>query len=322
MENNYEIILTDFETGAVKLSNKSDLNNIFTFNFDFLKEVLETIIKNQISLQKQFEEKSNSHDKNIEILNNKFIEFNNIKQKEINSFSLEELNNRLDKLNNDNKKQDEINKIEVEEYIKDNGSMFSAFKEVSQEDLITANYSDNIFVNAGPGTGKTYTLLHKLNHMIGNQEVDPESIMILCFTNAAVKEIKDRMIRFADTSGRREMINVDARTFHSFSWWLIQQANELFVGQNGYRYIDYTSLNYDQSIEAAIRIVSKFGKEIFEGWSHFIVDEIQDLTDQRAILVLKMVEQCMLNNVGVTVCGDSCQAIYDYSIDKKKAILT
>ena len=98
MENNYEIILTDFETGAVKLSNKSDLNNIFTFNFDFLKEILETIIKNQISLQKQFEEKSNSHDKNIEILNNKFIEFNNIKQKEINSFSLEELNNRLDKL--------------------------------------------------------------------------------------------------------------------------------------------------------------------------------------------------------------------------------
>ena len=98
MENNYEIILTDFETGAIKLSNKSDLNNIFTFNFDFLKEVLETIIKNQISLQKQFEEKSNSHDKNIEILNNKFIEINNIKQKEINSFSLEELNNRLDKL--------------------------------------------------------------------------------------------------------------------------------------------------------------------------------------------------------------------------------
>ena len=98
MENNYEIILTDFETGAVKLSNKSDLNNIFTFNFDFLKEILETIIKNQISLQKQFEEKSNSHDKNIEILNNKFIEFNNIKKKEINSFSLEELNNRLDKL--------------------------------------------------------------------------------------------------------------------------------------------------------------------------------------------------------------------------------
>ena len=98
MENNYELILTDFQTSAVKLSNKSDLNNIFTFNFDFLKEILETIIKNQISLQKQFEEKSNSHDKNIEILNNKFIEFNNIKQKEINSFSLEELNNRLDKL--------------------------------------------------------------------------------------------------------------------------------------------------------------------------------------------------------------------------------
>ena len=55
MENNYEIILTDFATGEVQLSKQAELNNLF--NIEHLKEVLTTIIKNQINLKKQFEEK-------------------------------------------------------------------------------------------------------------------------------------------------------------------------------------------------------------------------------------------------------------------------
>ena len=96
MENNYEIILTDFSTGEVQLSKHSELNNIF--NFELLKEVLTTIIKNQINLKKQFEEKSLKQNKLIDTLNNKFIEFN---QKEILNFSPKELNkltNRVNKL--------------------------------------------------------------------------------------------------------------------------------------------------------------------------------------------------------------------------------
>ena len=93
---NYEIILTDFATGEVQLSKKAELNNIF--NFQLLKEVLATIIKNQINLKKQFEEKSLKQNKLIDTLNNKFIEFN---QKEIFNFSPQELiklNNRINKL--------------------------------------------------------------------------------------------------------------------------------------------------------------------------------------------------------------------------------
>lgn len=210
----------------------------------------------------------------------------------------------------------------ADEYVHENGSMFTAFEEVEQKEIIMEDYRKYLFVNAGPGTGKTYTLLHKLENMIDVQGVDPETIVVLCFTNAAVKEIKDRMLAFAEKTGNRQLINVDARTFHSFSWWLLQQANDLFIGSKGYKYIDYTKLSYDESIDAAIRIIRLFGEEIFEGWSHFIVDEIQDLTDERALLVLKMVEQCIKNNVGVTLCGDSCQAIYDYEQDHKKSIMT
>ena len=96
MENNYEIILTDFATGEVQLSKQAELNNLF--NFELLKEVLTTIIKNQINLKKQFEEKSLKQNKLIDTLNNKFIEFN---QKEILNFSPKELiklTNRVNKL--------------------------------------------------------------------------------------------------------------------------------------------------------------------------------------------------------------------------------
>jgi superfamily I DNA/RNA helicase len=214
---------------------------------------------------------------------------------------------------------DNINIDKAKLYVKKYGSMFAAFEDVEQTDIITTNYDDRIFLNAGPGTGKTYTILHKLENLVAKQDVDPESIMVLCFTNAAVKEIKDRMMRFADQTGEWSLNNIDARTFHSFSWWLIAQANELFVGKNSYQFIDFTKLDYDASICAAIRIIKKFGDDIFVGWSHFIVDEIQDLTDERARMVLAMIEECIKHGVGITVCGDSCQAIYDYTQDDEKS---
>lgn len=195
-------------------------------------------------------------------------------------------------------------------------NIYNAFLSAEQEDIIRAEPSERIFVNAGPGTGKTYTLIEKISYMVQWKGVEPDSIQVLCFTNAAVEEVKERLARFVDEGGTRSLINVDVRTFHSFAWWLINQANALFVGEEGFKYIDMQSLTYDSSISKARYIMSKFDDQILKGWSHFIVDEIQDLTDVRARFVLQMVESCMANGVGITVFGDSCQAIYDYSQDR------
>ena len=195
-------------------------------------------------------------------------------------------------------------------------NIFNAFMSSEQEDIIQADPSERIFVNAGPGTGKTYTLIEKINYMVQWQGVEAETIQVLCFTNAAVEEIKNRLAKFIDDGGTRSLINVDVRTFHSFAWWLINQANTLFVGEGGFKHINMQSLSYDGSISVAKYIISKFEDQILAGWTHFIVDEIQDLTDVRARLVLQMVSSCMRNNVGITVFGDSCQAIYDYSQDQ------
>ena len=193
------------------------------------------------------------------------------------------------------------------------GSIFKAFSEVSQEEIIQAPLRQWSFVNAGPGTGKTYTLMKKITYMIEHLEQRPEEILVLCFTNAAVNEIKARIQKYAAEEGDRSFINVDVRTFHSFSWLLISQANENFYDRPNYKYTDLAKLDYDQSIRKAAEIIREFGDEIFDKNTHLIVDEIQDLTNERAYLVMAMIRECMKNGAGVTILGDFCQAIYDYS---------
>ena len=209
------------------------------------------------------------------------------------------------------KERENLDKVKLfeEKY----GSIFRAFEEVAQEEIIQAPADQYSFVNAGPGTGKTYTLIKKITYLIEEQGVDPEGILVLCFTNAAVNEIKSRIQKHIEEEGDISFINIDVRTFHSFSWLLISQANEIFRDRKNYRYIDLSTLNYEKSINEAIRIIKNYGDEVFGGCEHLIVDEIQDLTNEKASLVITMVKECMKNKVGITVLGDSCQAIYDYT---------
>ncbi|WP_031548894.1 UvrD-helicase domain-containing protein [Oribacterium sp. FC2011] len=192
-------------------------------------------------------------------------------------------------------------------------SIYNAFEETSQSKIIESDISENIFVDAGPGTGKTYTLMNKLVYMVDELEVDPETIVVLCFTNAAVAEIKKRKNDLSYEGASRAIRNVDVRTFHSFAWWLINVYNNEMQEENNWAHIDMNSLSYDGSIIRATKIIKDYPEVVLGGWKHFIVDEIQDLTDVRARMVLELINGCNKVGCGVTVLGDSCQAIYDYN---------
>lgn len=186
-------------------------------------------------------------------------------------------------------------------------NIFSHFVECEQEKIICSDPNNILFVDAGPGTGKTYTLIKKLEYMVCEQGLSPDGILVLCFTNAAVDEIKDRLRNFVTNGADRGLINVDVRTFHSFAWWLIGQANAM-----EWENINMSSLNFDMSLKKAAAIISKHNKDILYNWEHFIVDEVQDLTNTLARFVLYIVSACVKNQCGFTVLGDACQSIYNY----------
>lgn len=188
----------------------------------------------------------------------------------------------------------------------------SVFHECSQNDIITSNPDELMFVDAGPGSGKTYALIKKIIYMVTEQDINAENIMVLCFTNSAVDEIKKRLNQYIRDNEERRLINVDIRTFHSFARWLIRVCNDNFT-ESGWKKCLVPNNSFDLQISVADYAVKQFGKEIFENWKHFIVDEVQDLTNELASFVLDITGNCIESQCGITVLGDYCQSIYGYT---------
>ncbi|GBC60614.1 DNA helicase [Desulfonema ishimotonii] len=72
-----------------------------------------------------------------------------------------------------------------------------------------------LLIVAGPGTGKTRTLTHRIAWLIGERQVAPEHILAVTFTNKAAREMRERVEALMGrlTDGPRKMPVVG--TFHA-----------------------------------------------------------------------------------------------------------
>ena len=196
---------------------------------------------------------------------------------------------------------------------------FDAFNEADQLTVIKTEPSERSIVNAGPGTGKTWTLIEKIIFMIENELVSARDILVLCYSRAAVAVIRQRLSSEA-ASGRLsyEWKNVEVRTFDSFSTQLIyliaEDLPELLPPDFKIEYA-----GYDRRIEVATSILKK-GQGLLDEYNHIFVDEVQDLVGCRAELVLAMLKG-LPDTCGFTVLGDSCQSLYDYLSEKDNKIM-
>jgi superfamily I DNA/RNA helicase len=179
-------------------------------------------------------------------------------------------------------------------------------KDEVQDAIITAEASEMMLVLAGPGTGKTHSLLRRLEYMVDEKRmVEASSVLLLCFTRAAVREIRDRFLAGV-RSGRYsdDLSRMDIRTFDSF-------ATRVLVERD----VDFNGCDYDTRIQMVIDEINS-DPDILQEMKHFMVDEIQDLVGVRARLV-----QTILKNrppgCGFTLLGDPHQAIYDYNVKDK-----
>jgi DNA helicase IV len=61
------------------------------------------------------------------------------------------------------------------------------------DEIIKAPYGEKIFINAGPGTGKTYSIIERINYFTINHQDKMNNILVLSFTNAAKRVVEQRI---------------------------------------------------------------------------------------------------------------------------------
>ncbi len=78
----------------------------------------------------------------------------------------------------------------------------------------------SLVIVAGPGTGKTQTLIHRIAYLLGEKRALPESILAITFTNKAASELSERLAALVDPETARR---VTVQTFHTFGANLLRQ---------------------------------------------------------------------------------------------------
>ena len=86
-----------------------------------------------------------------------------------------------------------------------------------QKEIISDKESRCIVVAAGPGSGKTRVLVHKLASLLLLEDVKHEQLLMLTFSRAAATEFKQRLISLIGEAA----YYVDIKTFHSYSFDLL-----------------------------------------------------------------------------------------------------
>ena len=73
---------------------------------------------------------------------------------------------------------------------------------------------------AGPGSGKTTAMVHRIKYLIEEGKVSPANILVITFTRASAKEMEERFVRLM--KGKRYPCTFG--TFHSVFFYILRMA--------------------------------------------------------------------------------------------------
>jgi ATP-dependent DNA helicase RecQ len=171
----------------------------------------------------------------------------------------------------------------------------SLFGELSPQQLkiIKDNASKYIVVAAGPGSGKTRILVHKLASLLLMEDIKQEQLLMLTFSRAAATEFKKRLIKLIG----QPAFYVEIKTFHSYCFDLLGKVG--------------TIEKSDQIIQETIKRIkcgdvepSRITKTVL------VIDEAQDMNSDEYGLITALIEQN--EEMRIVAVGDDDQSIFEF----------
>ena len=145
---------------------------------------------------------------------------------------------------------------------------------------------------AGPGSGKTKVLVHKIASLILQEDIKPEQFLMLTYSRAAMLEFKSRLFKLIGQTA----YDIDIFTFHGYSLQLIGRQVDS----------DKNDLLKDVVALAAEKI--KAGLVQMPYKTVLVLDEYQDINAD-AFGLVKAISDCHENKKRLIAVGDDDQCI-------------
>ena len=162
-----------------------------------------------------------------------------------------------------------------------------------QTEIINNAESKYIVVAAGPGSGKTRVLVHKLASLLLLEDVKHEQLLMVTFSRAAATEFKKRLIQLIGNAANF----VEIKTFHSYCFDLLGKVGTLEASNNVVR--DAAAMIRNGEVEKG-----KITKTVL------VIDEAQDMDEHEFELVKALMT--INEDMRVIAVGDDDQNIYEF----------
>lgn len=186
----------------------------------------------------------------------------------------------------------------------------------AQMRVVTAPVSRNMLILAGPGSGKTRTVVHRCAYLLRVERARPQSILVCCFNRAAALELRCRLAALVGHDAR----GVTILTYHSLAMRLLGHS---FAGRHGAK---DREINFDDLIAEAVKLLR--GEEVpagleadevrdrlLAGFQYILVDEYQDIDEPQYQMISALAGRTLDDadlKLSILAVGDDDQNIYAF----------
>ncbi|MFD1164073.1 RecQ family ATP-dependent DNA helicase [Sphingobacterium daejeonense] len=159
--------------------------------------------------------------------------------------------------------------------------------------IINDNETQHIVVAAGPGSGKTKVLVHKLASLLLMEDIKHEQLLMLTFSRAAATEFKKRLLKLIGNAANF----IDIKTFHSYCFDLLGKVGSLEKSTD----ILKTTVERINNGDVEVNKITK---------TVLVIDEAQDMNADEFALINALMDQN--EEMRVIAVGDDDQNIYEF----------
>lgn len=184
----------------------------------------------------------------------------------------------------------------------------------AQMRIVTASPASNLLVLAGPGSGKSKTVIHRCAYLLRVKRVPPRSILICCFNRQTALELRRRLHELVGDESRDVMVT----TYHSLAMRLL-----------GYSFSaarPSAATDLQHVIPKAVRLLKgetvlagcepdEIRDRLLAGFQHILVDEYQDIDGNQYELISAIAGRTLKDSDGrlsILAVGDDDQNIYGF----------